>query len=231
MTPQLVRRPATRLEALETRVNLSPPTVTNLKIDDGTVQRSMITSLTITFSEAVTITTPIANAFLLHRDSAPPNVPGAEQGGQLGLVNLSAVQSGAIVTVTFNTSGPNPINAVGGGVGNGPSIPDGRYTLTIDATKVSGVAGALDGNGDGIGGDNYVLACAPAPAMPTHIFRFYGDAKGDGTVSAADFHAMLTGFEVPTTFSIITVTVLLLPAISLNSDCDSAAPCRDRFTL
>src|SRR5438045_3953627 len=45
-----------------------PPRVTNLKIDDGTIQRSMITSLTVTFSEAVTISAPIGNAFLLNRN-------------------------------------------------------------------------------------------------------------------------------------------------------------------
>jgi len=35
-------------------VSQPPPTVTNLQIDNGAAQRSMIRSLTITFSEAVT---------------------------------------------------------------------------------------------------------------------------------------------------------------------------------
>jgi hypothetical protein len=172
----------TDIGAFEVQVATPPPTVTNLKIDDGTVQRSMITSLTVTFSEAVTFTGAIANAFLLNRNSAD-----AEAGGLTGLVNLAAAQVGSVVTLTFLTSGPNPVVGVGGGVGNGVSLPDGRYTLTIDATKVNGVGGALDGNGDGTGGDNYVLASAPSPAAPTNIFRFYGDVTGDGAVTNADF--------------------------------------------
>jgi hypothetical protein len=172
-----------------------PPTVANLKIGDGTVQRSMVSSLTVTFSEAVTFTGPIANAFLLSRDSAPPAGPGTEQGGVTGLVNLSAAQVGNVVTLTFNTSGSNPVNAVGG-AGN-LSLPDGRYTLNIDASQVMGVGGKLDGNGDGTGGDNYVLASAAAPAQATNIFRFFGDVTGDGAVSAADFNgnASIVGFR------------------------------------
>jgi hypothetical protein len=192
---------ATDIGAFEVQLPPPPPTVVYLKIDDGTVQRSMIDSLTITFSEAVTFTGAIANAFSLHRDSAPPPGPGAEQGGVTGLVNLSAVQAGNVVTLTFNNAGPNPIDGVGlpNVVGNPPtmSLPDGRYTLTIDASKVTGVNGALDGNGDGTGGDNYVLASAPAPAAPTNIFRLFGDVNGDGTVSALDFDgtAGLIGFR------------------------------------
>jgi hypothetical protein len=171
--------------AFEFQSAAMPPTVTNLKIGDGTVQRSMITSLTVTFSEAVTFTGAIASAFLLNRDSAPLPVPGAEQGGVTGLVNLSAVQAGNVVTLTFNSTGSNLINGVGG-VGN-LSLPDGRYTLTIDATQVFGVGGALDGDGNGIGGDNYVLASSGAPNPPTNIFRFFGDVTGDGAVTSADF--------------------------------------------
>jgi hypothetical protein len=166
--------------------------VMTVKIDDGTAQRSMVTSLTVTFSEAVTFTGAIADAFLLNRDSAPPASAFAEQGGVTGLVNLNAVQAGNVVTLTFNGAGVNPIFGVGGS-GN-LSLPDGRYTLTIDA-NLMGVSGAkLDGDGDGDSPDNYVLASAAAPNPPTNIFRLFGDANGDGMISAFDFLRFRQGF-------------------------------------
>ena len=63
-------------------------------------------------------------------------------------------------------------------------LADGRYTLTAFAAQING--GNFDGNGDGTGGDDYVLASAP-PNPPTNLFRFYGDINGDGTVDASDF--------------------------------------------
>src|SRR5262249_51542502 len=70
------------------------------------------------------------------------------------------------------------------------SLADGRYTLTIFAAQVSNANGNLDGNGDGVSGDNFVLAADPSPNPPgpVHgIFRFFGDATGNGAVDAADF--------------------------------------------
>src|SRR2546426_1108109 len=110
MSPRLARRVTASLSRLATISQSAWPasTATNLKIGDGTIHnRSMITQLVVTFSEAVTFTGPIANAFLLNRNSAP--VAGSEQPGVTGLVNLSASQMGNAVTVTFNSSGANPI--------------------------------------------------------------------------------------------------------------------------
>ena len=67
------------------------------------------------------------------------------------------------------------------------SLADGRYTLTALATQISG--GNFDGDGNGVVGDNYVLASAPTPSPATNIFRLFGDANGDGTVAANDFIA------------------------------------------
>src|SRR5438445_13741971 len=103
MTPRLVHRPVPRLESLEERINLSPPTVLGVQIDDGTIERSMIRSLTIRFSEVVTFSGALNNAFWLNRNTAS-----FEQPGITGLVNLSVLQVGSVVLVRFMSSGPNP---------------------------------------------------------------------------------------------------------------------------
>jgi hypothetical protein len=179
---------------------VSPPTVTGLQIDDGTAQRSMIRSLTITFSEAVTFSGSLTSAITLNRDSAPPNVPGVEQGGVTGLVNLTAVQSGGnTVTLMFANTGSNPVFGVtnANSSGKGYSLPDGRYTLSIDASQVTGnVSGfKLDGDFNSTAGGNYVLASAAGPATPTNIFRMFGDINGDGAVGVNDFSVFRGSFN------------------------------------
>ena len=61
------------------------------------------------------------------------------------------------------------------------SLRDGRYTMTILAGQVSNSFGQLDGNGDGIAGDNYTFGDAQG------LFRFFGDVNGDQTVNGLDF--------------------------------------------
>ena len=66
------------------------------------------------------------------------------------------------------------------------SLADGNYTLTIFGSQVSGV-GQLDGNGDGIGGDDYVF----------NFHRLFGDGNGDKRVDSADFALFRQVFGIP----------------------------------
>jgi hypothetical protein len=151
----------TDIGALELPV--TPPKIAVLVINGGQVQRSRVTSVTVTFDQVVTLPATPTQAFQLQRSD-----------GQL--VDLTAAVSFNTVTLSFN-----------GALSESGSLADGRYTLTIFAAQVSNANGKLDGNGDGTGGDDYVLASAAAPNPPTNIFRLFGDINGDGTVSAADF--------------------------------------------
>jgi hypothetical protein len=47
--------------------------------------------------------------------------------------------------------------------------------------RVSATGAALDGNGDGTGGDNFVYTDAQG------LFRFYGDVNGDTSINGFDF--------------------------------------------
>src|SRR5207244_3047509 len=61
------------------------------------------------------------------------------------------------------------------------SLNDGKYVLTALAGQISAGGQQLDGNGDGIGGDNYLFTDAQG------LFRLFGDATGDRRVDNADF--------------------------------------------
>ena len=60
------------------------------------------------------------------------------------------------------------------------------YVLTVSGIQITDETGQhLDGNGDGIGGDDYI---SPTTG-PNRIFRLFGDSDGDGDVDAIDFTA------------------------------------------
>jgi len=156
--------------------NAPAPKVASVVIGDGTAQRSRITSLTVNFDQVVTLPLNPADAFVLSR-----------QGG--GSVTLSAAvmnSPNTVATLTFT----------GGSVDFG-SLADGRYTLTILSSMVTGAGGNLDGDGNNVGGDDYVLESAASPAPPTNIFRLFGDSTGDGAVTSVDFAEFRSFFGLP----------------------------------
>jgi subtilase family serine protease len=132
------------------------PTVQSFLVNDGEAQRSMVTHLTLTFGAVVTIDD---GAFALER---------AGGGESVAVTATSRVEGDrTIVTLTFS----------GNGIVAG-SLADGRYTLTVLADKVHSADGqALDGNGDGAAGGDYI----------DELFRLFGDANGDGVVDNADY--------------------------------------------
>ena len=110
----------------------SPATVQSVVINDGSAQRSMVTSLTVSFSTVVTLA---PGAFELVR----------QEGGETELQVAQAVVDGRSVdTLTFSGSG-----IIGG------SLADGHYTLTIHGDRVhDGFGQALDGAGAGVAGSD-----------------------------------------------------------------------------
>jgi CSLREA domain-containing protein len=142
--------------------------VVSVVVNHGAAQRSMVTSLTITFSGIVTL--------------APGAIAVVSQGGQgVGLVlSTSVVNSQTVVAVAFT----------GSGVING-SVADGWYNLTIFGNLVhDGTGQALDGASSGTAGSNYVSNNA--------FFRLFGDANGDGVVDNQDLAIFRVGFRLQT---------------------------------
>jgi len=153
-----------------------PPQVQLVKINDGAIQRSRVTRIDVTFVQPVSFTGAVASAFSLTRqaDSQP--------------VTLSAMtdNSGPNTIVTLTFSGTSAVES--------GSLADGVYTLFIDSSKVVGNGANLDGDGNGTAGGDYVLVGDPTTAPK--LFRLFGDADGNGMISAIDFATFRSAFGV-----------------------------------
>jgi hypothetical protein len=149
------------------------PRITATQVNDGTAQRSRVTSLTVTFSTQVTFSGSAASAFTLSRT-----------GGGAVSFQASASTINGVTVVT--------LNAFTGADTEFGSLRDGRYTLTALANQITAGGVQLDGNGDGTPGDNYTFGEAQG------LFRFFGDINGDRHVDIADFGLFTGTFNLST---------------------------------
>ena len=125
-------RMRTLYEGVDDALAGAPRKVDSVVLNDGSIQRSMVNSLTVTFDGAVALG---AGAIELRR----------RDGSLVGLnADVSLVGGKSVAVLTFR--GPDII---------GGSLADGGYTLTILADRVHDRWGrVLDGDGDGsAGGD------------------------------------------------------------------------------
>jgi len=136
-----------------------PTTIAKVQVNDGAIQRSMVTSLRIDFNEQVTIPYDLQSVIQLQR---------VGPGSLTGLVKLNLTQRGDSITVTFNDRIYAP--------GKPRSLIDGNYVLTIAADKIQSQYGPLDGNGDGVVADDLSFG----------LHRLFGDGNGDRRVDSQD---------------------------------------------
>jgi hypothetical protein len=152
-------------------IDLTPavPRVLGTLINDGTAQRSRVTSLTVTFDMPVTFATTPTAAFTLSRIG----------GGSVAFTATANVVNGQTVVTLSNFSG---------GETQSGSLADGRYTLTALSSQISVFGQALDGDNNGTPGGDYVFSDSQG------LFRFFGDINGDRHVDIADFGALSAAF-------------------------------------
>ncbi len=144
----------------------APARVADVEVNAGQanqLQRSRVTTITVTFDQTVTFVNPgdVAAAFGLSR------IGGGAVGGFTATVNVQ----GGVTVVT--------LSGFTGAESDFGSLADGRYSLTVRASQVVG----LDGDGNGTPGDDYALAGTVANGL----FRLFGDAEGNGVVNAFDY--------------------------------------------
>jgi hypothetical protein len=132
--------------------------------NDGSAQRSMVTSLTVPFDGLVSFVGAPTAAFRLTR--VGPDAPTGDVTLAVDLSGSTATQT--VARLTFSGS----FTQFG-------SLIDGNYSLTVFGAQVLDVYGReLDGNGDGtVGGDGYAA-----------LFRLFGDGSGDRQVDNFDFY-------------------------------------------
>jgi hypothetical protein len=156
------------------------PTVQNVVINNGNVQRSMVTRIDVTFSTQVNLD---AGAFQLIE--ADPVLGFGRAGDATNLLNIAPniVNGRTVVALMFAG-----IGAFGDPVSAG-SLPDGKYTLNIRADHVS----------DSVSGAPLATGNPGAPPglgiQSTQFFRLFGDANGDGRVDGADLAAFFAAFN------------------------------------
>ncbi|MFO0808472.1 MAG: right-handed parallel beta-helix repeat-containing protein [Gemmataceae bacterium] len=169
---------AADIGSFEVQSATAAPQVASVVGNTGAGQRSRVTAITVTFNSVVTFSGPVASAFQIRRIG----------GGAVGAFTASAATVGGVTVVTLTnftgleTVGPN----------GSASLVDGRYQVTVLAAQVSAGGLQLDGDGNGTGGDNYVLNGTPLNGL----FRYYGDFDGDGDVDGSDLFQY-----VPTLFN------------------------------
>lgn len=156
------------------------PRVASVVINGGATQRSRVTALTVNFNQFVTLPGSPATAFRLRRLS---------DGTTIGLT--PTVANDTYTSVSFTFSGPTIETT---------SLADGRYELTAYSASIGNANGSLDGDANGVSGDDYVLV--GDPALAPKLFRLFGDTTGDGITDLFDFVLFrqangATGFNPP----------------------------------
>ncbi|KAA5542299.1 hypothetical protein FYK55_15995 [Roseiconus nitratireducens] len=145
------------------------PGVERVELNGGATQRSHVDQLVVTFDGIVDLDLSHDDAF---------QVTDQTSGGSVDVsVAVSTATGKTQATLTF----AGPLTESRGEAGT--TLKDGQYELRIDAARVSAAGKSLDGNGDGVGGDDYRFGAENADAF----FRLFGDVDGDRDVDGQDF--------------------------------------------
>jgi hypothetical protein len=157
-----------------------PPTVTSIVVNDGSAQRSRVTTLRVNFSEVVSFVGAPTAAFTLT--------------GPSGAITFTAVLDGSGLFATIT-----PTSGVTSG-----SLNDGNYTLTVVAGQIQDGGGATlqaaagntlnfhrlfgDANGDRVvnGADFFLFRTAFGTSTGNPQFLAYFDFDNNGTINTTD---------------------------------------------
>ncbi|MDB5327192.1 MAG: hypothetical protein JWM57_2761 [Phycisphaerales bacterium] len=146
----------------------TPLTIASVVLDDGTAQRSMIRSVTLTFNGIVTTVGALAVGVA----------------GTAGTSGTYLAQPGAI---TSPAAGQTQVKFTWSGAGlSSTSLPDGRYNLTINGNLITDSTGQkLDAANNGTAGSTRSVA----------LHRLYADIDGNAVVNFNDFLGLQNAYN------------------------------------
>ncbi len=139
-----------------TRLAAAAPAVQSAVVNAGEAQRSVVRSLTVTFTTHVTFAGSPAAAFSLANTTT----------GSAVTLNAAVNDMGSSTVVTLTFSGTQTVPGAPAGVN--PTLIDGNYTLMVLANQVSAGGQAM------------------ASSFTFNFYRFFGDVNGDRMVDALD---------------------------------------------
>tara|TARA_R110002049_G_scaffold285698_4_gene467077 strand:- start:237952 stop:241986 length:4035 start_codon:yes stop_codon:yes gene_type:complete len=153
-------------------LNEVTPQVESVVINDGSAQRSQITSVTVTFDSVVDAT---AAAFELTNIDTSTTVTNVQ-------VELSEQDFKTVAVLTFADGGASVVDRLGAtGTDLGNSLANGNYRLDVIGSLLTDPAGG------GTIADYQFGGQTSGEANNDDFFRHYGDVTGDGSTDFTDF--------------------------------------------
>ncbi|MCA9140695.1 MAG: right-handed parallel beta-helix repeat-containing protein [Planctomycetales bacterium] len=158
------------------------PRVESVSINKGAFQRSIVDAIDVTFDSVVTVDES-QNDVLQIRNTGTNEFAAYE-------LSQSVESNKTVISIQF-LAGPT----VDTRSGATKSLADGNYQMIINASRIEIAGMTLDGNADGVAGDDYVFG----DEIGDRFFRFSGDSDGDRDVDVQDYGQFAQSFLQPPT--------------------------------
>jgi hypothetical protein len=179
----------------------TPVNVGSIQVNDGSAQRSEVRSISVTFTGPVTfsgsgtVNQNAAAAFELdHINDLSSHFATPRAVGLTASVTTNG-SGNTVVTLTFSGAETDAFSTSGNGGPfslpiAGPSLSDGRYTLTAFASHISG-----PGGGQFNGNTNFATTPDTFGGTGSKLYREFGDQTGDGVNDSTDLGQFRSTFN------------------------------------